>query len=137
MKSNFITVQVVIEALIPHVWDCFTQPKHITEWNFASPDWCCPSAENDLHVGGKMNWRMEAKDGSFGFDFWGTYTKVENKKRLELTLGDNRKMQVVFEEIEGKTIVIEKFEPESENPIEMQEAGWQEILNNFKLHAEK
>ena len=137
MKSNFITVQVEIEALIPHVWDCFTQPKHITEWNFASPDWCCPSAENDLREGGKMDWRMEAKDGSFGFDFWGTYTKVENEKCLELTLGENRKMQVIFEEKEGKTMVMEKFEPESENPIEMQQGGWQAILNSFKLHAER
>jgi len=137
MNSNFITVQVEIDAPIAHVWDCFTQPEHIIQWNFASPDWCCPSAENDLKVGGKMNWRMEAKDGSFGFDFWGTYTNIEDKKTVEITLGDERKMEVLFAEQYGKTTVAERFEAENTNPVEMQKAGWQAILNNFKLHAEQ
>lgn len=137
MNSNFITVQVEIAAPINHVWNCFTQPEHITQWNFASPAWCCPSAQNDLNVGGKMNWRMEAKEGSFGFDFWGTYTNIEMDKRLEITLGDERKMQVIFDEKDGKTTVTEHFEAENQNPVEMQRAGWQAILNIFKAHTEQ
>ena len=137
MNSNFITVQVEIDAPITHVWDCFTQPEHITQWNFASPDWYCPSAENDMQVGGKMNWRMEAKDGSFGFDFEGTYTKIEKQKTVEITLGDKRKMEVLFAKQYGITTVAERFEAENTNPAEMQKAGWQAILNSFKAYAQQ
>ena len=132
-----IIVEAIVNAEPKTVWDYYTKPEHITKWNFANDDWHCPKAENDLRVGGKMTSRMEAKDGSFGFDFWGTYTNIEDKKTVEITLGDERKMEVLFAEQYGKTTVAERFEAENTNPVEMQKAGWQAILNNFKLHAEQ
>jgi uncharacterized protein YndB with AHSA1/START domain len=131
-----ITIQATIQATKDKVWDYYTEPKHITNWNFASDDWCCPSATNHLMVGGKYSARMEARDGSFGFDFEGIYDEVVIGERIDLTFMDSRKMTVVFSENENNTRVQISFEPETENPIELQRDGWQMILNNFKKYTE-
>lgn len=132
-----LTVQVSIDATLETVWNKWNDPNEITKWYNASEDWHTPKAENDLKVGGKFNYRMEAKDGSFGFDFWGTYTEIMPQQRIEISLGDDRKVSVTFESLNGKTIVTEKFDPESVNPKELQSQGWQAILNNFKKHVEQ
>ena len=123
---------------VEKVWDAFTNPKHITEWSFASDDWHSPRAENDLRVGGVFLTRMEAKDGSTGFDFGGTYDEVIPNKKIAYTMNgdDKRKVTVVFEEMGNSTHVTTAFDPENENPIEMQKGGWQAILENFKKYTE-
>jgi uncharacterized protein YndB with AHSA1/START domain len=131
-----ITVKAIINAPIKKVWENWTKPEHITKWNFASDDWQCPKAENDMRVGGKYNARMEAKDGSFGFDFWGIYDKIETHKMIAYTLGDNRKVETTFVENGNQTEIITIFDAENENPVEMQQQGWQMILNNFKKYTE-
>jgi uncharacterized protein YndB with AHSA1/START domain len=134
---HLITVQTAIDASLNHVWACWTEENHITQWNFASDDWCCPAARVDLRVGGEFHYEMAAKDGSMSFDFWGTYTKIEPQKTLEIAIGDGRNMYVSFHEDAAGTTVIEQFEPENENPEDMQQEGWQMILTNFKKHAER
>jgi uncharacterized protein YndB with AHSA1/START domain len=136
-ERKVITTEVKIQAPVDKVWSYWTSPQHIVKWNYASDDWHTPRAENDVRPGGKFLWRMEAKDGSFGFDFNGVYTKVEPFKLLEYTLGDDRKVLVQFQDKGQETVVTEKFEAEEINSIEMQELGWQSILNNFKKHVEK
>ena len=131
-----ITISAVLDAPVLKVWECWTDPKHIICWNYASDDWHSPRAENDLRVGGKFVSRMEALDGSMGFDFSGKYTKVEQHKLIELTLDDDRKVQVRFDEVGNKTKVTEVFEAEQENTLELQQTGWQAILNNFKKYVE-
>ncbi len=133
-----ITVETNINVPVQNVWEYFTKPEHITKWNFASDDWCSPRAENDLRVGGSFSYRMEAKDGSFGFDFGGTYDEVVPLERIAYTLGgdSNRKVVIVFESDGDKTHVTETFDPETINPEEMQRNGWQAILDNFKKHSE-
>lgn len=131
-----ITVQVSVLASIEKVWNCWNLPEHITQWYFASDDWHAPSASNDLQVGSFFNIRMEAKDASFGFDLKGIYDVIEPFKRIEFHLEDNRKVIVTFKEENGYTQVVESFDPESQNPHEMQQMGWQMILNNFKKHVE-
>ncbi|MFM2284896.1 MAG: hypothetical protein RLZZ543_393 [Bacteroidota bacterium] len=131
-----ITVEVLVNADVQHVWNCFTQPEHIMQWNHAGDDWHCPAAQNDLRVGGTFSYTMAAKDGSFSFDFGGTYTDVNAPKNFDYILGDTRAVQLVFtEEAEG-TRVTETFDTENEHPAEMQQMGWQMILTNFKKHAE-
>lgn len=137
MKFQKITVTTEIKAPLQKVWDYWTQPKYITQWNFADDSWHCPSAENDLKVGGKFTSRMEAKDGSFGFDFWGIYDVVEPLNKLAFSLGDGRKVDILFEDKGDVIEITESFDPENENPVEMQKAGWQAILNNFKKLVEK
>jgi uncharacterized protein YndB with AHSA1/START domain len=132
-----ITVQTTIEAPIEKVWKCFTSPEDIVQWNTASADWHTTHAENDLHIGGKFNSRMEAKDGSFGFDFWGIYNEIILHEKLASTLGDGRTMEVKFISRDNATEVIETFEAENENPVELQRGGWQAILDNLKKHVEK
>jgi uncharacterized protein YndB with AHSA1/START domain len=132
-----ITVSAAIHAPIEKVWDCFTKPEHITKWNFASDDWQCPTAENDVTVGGKYSARMEAKDGSFGFDFVAIYNSVIEQKELTYTMEDGRQATTIFESIDDKTNVTTTFDAEKENPIDMQQEGWQMILNNFKTYTEK
>ena len=132
----FITIETTINAPIAHVWEKWTSPKHIQNWNFASPDWHCPSAKSDLQAGGEFHYEMASKDGSMSFDFWGTFQQIEEQKSLEIVIGDGRKMQVTFETTEAGTKVTEQFEPENQNPPEMQQAGWQMILDNFKTYAE-
>ncbi len=134
--KTMITVEAAINAPIEKVWNCWTLPEHITKWNYASDDWHCPKAENDLRPGGKFSYTMAAKDGSFSFDFGGVHTEVIKHKTIITTLGDDRKMNVIFEEKDGKTIVKESFEAENMNSLELQRGGWQTILNNFKKHTE-
>ncbi|MFC4263175.1 SRPBCC domain-containing protein [Ferruginibacter yonginensis] len=131
-----ITVTTTVLKPIDKVWEYFTQPQHVTMWNAASDDWHCPAATNDLKVGGTFHYTMAAKDGSMSFDFWGTYNDVQKEKLLEITLGDNRKMTVHFTALEKGTLLKESFEPETQNSKELQQAGWQAILDNFKKYAE-
>lgn len=131
-----ITVQALIKAPVEKVWEIWTTPKHITQWNTASADWHTPYAENDLKVGGKFLSRMEAIDGSFGFDFWGIYDEIISNALIAYTMGDDRKAKVTFERKDNSTKVVVIFEAESENSIELQQGGWQAILNNFKKYTE-
>ncbi len=142
LAENFkITVAVSVDAPIEKVWECWTDPIHIIKWNFASDDWFSPNALNDLKVGGKFNYRMEAKDGSFGFDYYGFYTKIKQHELIELTLGEeleaNRMVTINFYSADNKTIVTESFIPEDENGYDLQKGGWQMIMNNFKKHVER
>ena len=132
-----ITIKATVNVPITKVWEYWGAPEHITQWCKASDDWHAPSAENDLRTGGIFTTRMEAKDGSFGFDFGGTYDEVIEHKLIAYTMEDGRTVKITFEEKEGVTEIIETFDPESENPIEMQRGGWQAILDNFKAYAEK
>jgi uncharacterized protein YndB with AHSA1/START domain len=136
LKKTVITVSATINAPVAKVWEYWTSPAHIIQWNSASPDWHTPKAENDLREGGRFTSRMEARDGSMGFDFGGVYTAVETHKKITYTMDDNRKVIVQFTEDNGETVVTEDFEAESENPEEMQKAGWQSIMDNFKNYAE-
>ena len=131
-----ITVSSNINASLEKVWEFWNNPVHIQNWYFASPDWHCPEAENDLQVGKSFNIRMEAKDGSFGFDFEGKYTKIIDFQIIEYILADNRKVITTFENQENSVLVTQKFDPETENTIELQQKGWQAILDNFKKYVE-
>src|SRR5919198_5017958 len=131
--KNTITVHALINAPVNQVWKLYTGPEHIMRWNNASDDWHTPRAENDLRVGGKFLSRMEAKDGSFGFDFEGIYEQVKTNELIEYSITDGRKVKILFTTDDSKqTRITITFEPESTNPIEMQRDGWQAILNNFK-----
>lgn len=132
-----ITVRAYVNASLQHVWNCFTQPEHIVNWNFASEDWHCPKSENDLEVGKHFTATMASKDGAHSFDFGGTYKEVTPLKKISYTIdGDGRKVSVLFQEFDAKTLVTEIFEPESENSIALQRGGWQSILTNFKNYTE-
>ncbi|RNL94479.1 activator of HSP90 ATPase [Sinomicrobium pectinilyticum] len=131
-----ITVKSIVQSPVAQVWELWTKPEHITKWNFASEDWHCPSAENDLKVGGKLKSRMEAKDGSFGFDFEATYNQIVDYKKIVYTIADSRKVTTDFRDLDGSTEVITIFDAETTNPIEMQREGWQAILDNFKTYTE-
>lgn len=131
-----ITVESTINAPVQKVWEFWTLPEHITQWNSPSPDWHTPFSENDVRVGGKFLARMEAKDGSFGFDFGGVYDEVKENELIEYTIGDCRKVEVHFAAKGNETKVVETFEAESINSIEMQRGGWQAILDNFKKYVE-
>lgn len=135
--KTIITVKATVEVPVEKVWDLWNNPEHIVNWNFASEDWHCPKAENDLRVGGKLKSRMEAKDGSFGFDFEGIYDDVKLHERIAYTIGDGRKVTLDFKSNGASTTITEAFEAEGTNPVEMQRQGWQAILNNFKTYAEK
>lgn len=136
MAGNKIKVSALIQAPRERVWDLWTTPEHIINWNFASDDWCCPSANNDLRVGGILLVRMEAKDGSFGFDLEATYTEVERPKHLLSVLTDGRVVDTRFDGDNVFTQVTTVFDAETQNPEEMQQAGWQAILDNFKAYVE-
>lgn len=136
MSNQTITVQQVINAPVEKVWDYWTKPEHITQWNNASPDWYTPRAESDLRNGGKFTYRMEARDGSFGFDFFGIYDVVTPHQAIEYTIGDGRKVTLQFSPEGNGTKVVEQFETENQNPVEMQQTGWQAILDNFKAYTE-
>ncbi|MGE7273631.1 SRPBCC family protein [Brevibacillus panacihumi] len=131
-----ITVETVVHSPVEKVWEYWTDPEHIKQWNNASDDWHTPYAENDLKVGGKFVSRMEAKDGSFGFDFGGVYDEVSTNESIAYTMGDGRKVKIVFLRQENDTRIIESFDAEETNTVEMQQAGWQAILDNFKKYAE-
>ncbi|MCC7298548.1 MAG: SRPBCC family protein [Bacteroidia bacterium] len=134
--GNTITVTTTVEAPVEIAWLFWTSEEHIVNWNNASDDWHTPFAENNVEVGGEFNYRMEAKDGSFGFDLKGTYTEVVLNKSLAFHFEDNRKITVTFEGKDDETEIIETFEPENQNPEELQRAGWQAILDNFKRYIE-
>ena len=131
-----IKIEITILTAVDKVWDYFTKPEHITEWNFATDDWISPSAENNLEVGGNFNYRMEAKDNSFGFDFSGTFVEIVDKKRIVTRLDDDRIVQTEFIQENDGVRIIETFEAEDENSVEMQKEGWYAILNNYKLYTE-
>lgn len=133
-----ITVETTVERPIADVWHCWATPECIMQWCSGSADWHTPKATNDLREGGTFTTRMEAKDGSVGFDFGGTYTKVVENQQIDYTMdGDGRKVSISFEDRDGQTHVVETFDAESENPVEMQRAGWQTIMDNFKRHTEE
>lgn len=134
--ATSITISTTIMASVEKVWFLWTLPEHITQWNNASPDWHTPRAENDLRAGGKFLSRMEAKDGSFGFDFWGIYDEVKTNELIAYTMGDGRKAEVHFTSKGNETQIITSFEAEEENSEELQKAGWQAILDNFKNYTE-
>ncbi|NIG53377.1 SRPBCC family protein [Chitinophaga sp. Cy-1792] len=131
-----LSIETIVNAPIEKIWKMWSDPNDIIQWNTASEDWHTPRAENDLRPGGKFSYRMDARDGSFGFDFGGEYTLVDDHKLIEYRLGDGRKVKIVFEEVEGGVRITEDFETETKNPVEMQQAGWQSILNNFKKYVE-
>lgn len=136
-SNQTITVESIVNAPVEKVWNYWTTPEHITQWNNASDDWHSPHAENDVRVGGKFITRMEAKDGSFGFDFGGVYDAVTVNEYIEYTIGDGRKVKVFFTpQQDNTTKVVETFEAENVHSPEMQQAGWQAILNNFKKYIE-
>ncbi|WP_288436448.1 SRPBCC family protein [uncultured Chryseobacterium sp.] len=134
--SHKITVSAAINADAKKVWNYYTSPEHITQWNFADPSWQCPSASNDMRVGGKYAARMEAKDGSFGFDFEAVYDEIKDGENFKYTIPDGRQVEVDFKEQEGQTQLNVAFDPENQNPEEMQKGGWQAILDNFKKYTE-
>ena len=136
-EKTVITVEAIINAPVAKVWESWTKPEHIVKWNNASDDWHTTKSENDLKTGGKFSSRMEAKDGSMGFDFWGIYDDVQTNKYIESTMGDGRKIKVKFTADGDKTKVVESFDAEGTHSIEMQRGGWQSILDSFKKYTEK
>ena len=136
MEAKTITVQTSVHMPVEKAWQYFTEPQHITQWYYASDDWHAPHAENDVRTNGKFLTRMEAKDGSMGFDFGGVYDKVDLYQLIEYKIGDGRKVSITFEPEGDHTTVVETFEPEATHPLEMQQGGWQAILDNYKKYAE-
>ena len=134
--ANQITVQKLVNAPLEKVWDYWTRPEHIIHWNFASPDWHSPRAENDLRVGGKFSYNMAAKDGSMSFDFGGSYTNTKHLQQIDYTIGDGRKVSVTFSREGSGTQVTEVFEAEQVHSHELQRNGWQAILDNFAAYTE-
>lgn len=136
MTTSKITIQTTVGADNTKAWNYYTTPDHITKWNFASDDWQCPSASNDMQVGGKYTARMEAKDGSFGFDFEATYDAITEGESFTYTMPDGRQVDVSFVGKGEHTEVVITFDPENENPLDMQKDGWQAILNNYKKYVD-
>ena len=136
MTTTNITVQTLVNAPISKVWDTWTTPDEITRWNSPGSGWHTPKAKHDLVTGGKFVYRMESADGSQGFDFGGTFDEVKKNEKLSYTMDDGRKAVVTFTTEGNATRVVETFDAESENPIEMQRAGWQSILDSFKSYTE-
>lgn len=131
-----ITISTKVNVSIDQAWKVFTSPSSIVKWNFASQDWCCPRASIELCEGGLFNYRMESRDGKFGFDFSGTFTLVVPGSRIDYVLGDERTVSVEFRKVGESTEVIETFDAETDNSLELQRNGWQAILDNFKRQAE-
>jgi uncharacterized protein YndB with AHSA1/START domain len=132
-----ISVGTSVKAPLEKVWEVWTTPEHIQKWNFASDEWHCPRATNDLRTGGSFSSRMEAKDSSIGFDFAGRYDRVVKNQFIGYSMEDGRKVSITFSEKGKETKVVECFEPEKTNPEEMQKNGWQAILDNFKKYVEE
>jgi uncharacterized protein YndB with AHSA1/START domain len=135
-EKEWITVESTINAPIEKVWELWTKPVHIVHWNNASKDWHTPKAENDLRVGGKFLFKMEAKDGSFGFEFEGIYTEVKTNELIAYKMEDDRQVKINFTSEGDETKITESFETEDINAIDLQRKGWQSLLNNFKKYAE-
>ena len=131
-----ITVERVVKAKLNQVWDAWNNPADIKQWNAAQDDWHTTRSTVDLREGGKFVSRMEAKDGSAGFDFEGTYTRVVPHKTIEYQMSDGREVKVEFVERAGGVLVKETFDTETENPPELQRTGWQAILDNFRRYVE-
>lgn len=140
-----ITVEVTVFASVERVWRYWTTPADIVKWNTATDSWHTPHAENNVHIGGRFNFRMEARlndkvgqatDGSQGFDFSGVYDNVILHRKIDYTLDDGRKVNIIFLAGKKQTKIVETFDAETENPVEMQHDGWQAILNNFKQYVE-
>ncbi|WP_181303960.1 SRPBCC family protein [Rufibacter sp. XAAS-G3-1] len=136
MVENKITVQTTVSADIKKVWEYWTLPQHIVHWNFASDDWHCPHAENDLRTGGKFTSTMAAKSGDMSFDFEGTYEEVIDHQNIAYSLADGRQVTVEFEGLDTQTKVTERFDPDTSHSADMQRAGWQAILDNFRKYVE-
>lgn len=134
--NTSITIETNVNAPIEKVWEAYTNPEAITKWNAASPDWHCPTAESDLRAGGRFLSRMEARDGSAGFDFSGTYDEVIEQGKIAYTMDDGRKAVVIFTPQGSATHVEVTFDLEAENSAELQRTGWQAILDNFKKYIE-
>lgn len=135
-QKTVITIEAIVKAPIEKVWKYWSEPQHITKWAFASDDWHAPASENDLRTGGKFSTTMAAKDGSFSFDFGGVYDKVETHKTINYTIGDGRRVLISFIPQENETKIVQSFEAEEQNSVDMQRGGWQAILNNFKKYTE-
>ena len=135
-EKTVITIETAVKAPIEKVWNYWNQPEHVTKWNQASDDWHSPRGENDLRVGGSFSYRMEAKDGSFGFDFGGIHDVVDEHAYIEYTMGDGRKVKVTFTSDADTTKIVESFDAENEFPHEYQKTGWQSILDSFKKYTE-
>lgn len=131
-----IKVENIIDKNVKEVWEFWTNPEHIVNWNFASPEWHCPKAEHELKVGGMLKYHMAARDGSLAFDYVATFSIVKPNELLEYTLGDGRKVSIEFIENGNTTQIIESFEIEDESSIDIQRQGWQAILDNFKKYVE-
>jgi uncharacterized protein YndB with AHSA1/START domain len=131
-----ITVETLVQAPVSKAWECWTNPEHITQWNNASADWHTPTATNDLRPGGEFHFEMAARDGSMSFDFNGVYDEVLTNEKIAYTMADGRKATVLFHATGDATRIVESFDAENMNPEEMQRAGWQAILDNFKHHTE-
>lgn len=131
-----ISIEITVDAPLERVWQAWTSPRDIIHWNFASDDWCCPRADVDLQEGGKFDYRMEAKDGSIGFDMEGVFTAIQPQKSIQYNLTDGRKVNVEFSETPSGVLVHETFEAETENSTELQRVGWLSILDNFRRHVE-
>jgi uncharacterized protein YndB with AHSA1/START domain len=131
-----LTVEATVNAPVAKVWEYWNAPEHITKWCQASPDWHAPNSTNDLRVGGSFTTTMAAKDGSFSFDFGGIYTDVEENKYIAYGLEDGREVKIWFEDLGDSTKVTESFDAETQNPTEMQQCGWQAILDSFKSYTE-
>ena len=137
METAKITIQANVAKDAATVWECYTNPKHVVNWNFASDDWHCPTASNDLRIGGKFSARMEAKDGSWGFDFIAVYKEITPGKSYTYIMEDGREVNLLLKDLGDTTEVTVTFDAENENPVDMQQQGWQAILNNFKAYTEK
>ncbi|KAA0992847.1 SRPBCC family protein [Dyadobacter aurulentus] len=135
-QAQKITVETTVNAPVGKVWEYFNAPEHIKQWCFAADDWHAPFSENDLKTGGKFTTTMAAKDGSFSFDFGGVYSNVVPESLIEYGMTDGRTVKVTFEDHGDSTTVTEVFDAEQTNPADMQKAGWQAILDNFKKHVE-
>lgn len=131
-----ITVSALVNKPVADVWNTWTDPKHIMQWNAANDDWHCPKATNDLRTGGQFSSTMAARDGSFSFDFEGVYDDVQPHEHIAYTMADGRTCEILFSSENGGTRVVESFDAETQNPVEMQRTGWQAILDRFKAYAE-
>jgi len=136
MERTKITVTTLVNAPVESVWNTWTNPADIIQWNTASDDWHTTKAENDLRIGGTFSYRMEAKDGSMGFDFDGVYENIKPLQHISYSLGDDRKVTIDFSAENNQTKVVETFDAEQIHSVELQRHGWQSILDNFKKVAE-
>ena len=135
--ADTFNVEVMVNARHDAIWNYFIDPQHIVGWNFASSDWYCPKATNDFQEGGSFNYRMQARDGSVGFDLIGTYDNIVEHELIEYTLADGRSVTVTFDPQANNTFITAEIEPETQNSIDVQQRGWQAIFDNFKKYAEQ